>query len=75
MRDANERPGADPGPPDEPALMRCLGLSRVTFYGLGTILGAGIYALVGAVAVFRSSAAPGYASVQPPSMVMTSPVR
>lgn len=31
-------------------LQRKLGLSLVTFYGLGTIVGAGIYVLIGEVA-------------------------
>lgn len=34
----------------EPSLKRSLPLSLITFYGLGTILGAGIYVLVGKVA-------------------------
>ncbi|WP_237760753.1 hypothetical protein [Legionella rubrilucens] len=32
------------------ALKRTLSLTLVSFYGLGTILGAGIYALIGEVA-------------------------
>ncbi|MEK7191612.1 MAG: amino acid permease, partial [Pseudomonadota bacterium] len=31
-------------------LKRTLSLTQITFYGLGTILGAGIYVLVGKVA-------------------------
>jgi amino acid transporter len=34
----------------EPSLKRSLSLSLITYYGLGTILGAGIYVLVGKVA-------------------------
>ena len=34
----------------EPRLRRVLGLPLITFYGLGTIVGAGIYVLVGKVA-------------------------
>ena len=34
----------------EPSLKRTLSLSLITYYGLGTILGAGIYVLVGKVA-------------------------
>lgn len=36
--------------PEPPALRRSLSLPLVTFYGIGTILGAGIYVLVGKVA-------------------------
>ncbi len=35
---------------DNPELKRTLSLAQITFYGLGTILGAGIYVLVGKVA-------------------------
>ncbi len=34
---------------DQPALKRSLSLPYITFYGLGTILGAGIYVLVGEI--------------------------
>jgi APA family basic amino acid/polyamine antiporter len=37
-------------PDHKPALTRSLTLGLVTFYGLGNILGAGIYVLVGKVA-------------------------
>ena len=37
-------------PPPKPALKRSIGLMLLTFYGIGTILGAGIYVLVGEVA-------------------------
>ena len=35
---------------EKPALNRSLSLPLITFYGLGTIIGAGIYVLIGAVA-------------------------
>jgi len=35
---------------DQPTLKRALSLPVITFYGLGTIIGAGIYVLVGEVA-------------------------
>lgn len=38
------------GPIEAPRLKRALGLPLLVFYGLGTILGAGIYVLVGEVA-------------------------
>lgn len=44
--------------PDSPQLKRALSLPLVTFYGIGTILGAGIYVLVGKVA--------GYAGLYTP---------
>ena len=34
---------------NQPKLNRVLGVTQVTFYGIGTILGAGIYALIGKV--------------------------
>ena len=37
-------------PPPQPTLKRSVGLLLLTFYGIGTILGAGIYVLVGEVA-------------------------
>lgn len=40
---------------DQPKLDRTLGLPLVTLYGLGNILGAGIYVLVGKVAGFAGS--------------------
>ena len=40
---------------DDPKLNRTLGLPLVTLYGLGNILGAGIYVLVGKVAGFAGS--------------------
>jgi amino acid transporter len=45
-------------PPTPPALKRVLGLTSLTLYGLGTIIGAGIYVLVGAVAGHAGMAAP-----------------
>jgi amino acid transporter len=42
----------------EPGLQRSLSLTLVTFYGIGTILGAGIYVLVGKVAGEAGMAAP-----------------
>lgn len=44
--------------PDAPTLKRTLGLTSLTLYGLGTIIGAGIYVLVGAVAARAGMAAP-----------------
>lgn len=41
---------SEPPPNDAPALRRELGLTLLTLYGLGNILGAGIYVLVGKVA-------------------------
>ncbi len=41
-----------------PALRRTLSLPLITFYGLGTILGAGIYVLVGKVAAVSGMYAP-----------------
>ncbi len=41
-----------------PKLKRVLGLTSLTLYGLGTIIGAGIYVLVGAVAGRAGMAAP-----------------
>ena len=43
---------------DNPPLKRALGLTSLTLYGLGTIIGAGIYVLVGAVAARAGMAAP-----------------
>jgi amino acid transporter len=37
--------------PNQPALKRVIGLPLITLYGIGTILGAGIYVLVGKVAM------------------------
>lgn len=45
-------------PPTPPALKRALGLTSLTLYGLGTIIGAGIYVLVGAVAGQAGMASP-----------------
>jgi amino acid transporter len=45
-------------PKAQPALARKIGLSLLTFYGLGTILGAGIYVLVGEVAASAGMLAP-----------------
>jgi amino acid transporter len=42
----------------EPALKRSLSLPLITFYGLGTIIGAGIYVLVGKVAGLAGLYAP-----------------
>lgn len=47
-----------PSSPDKPQLKRTLGLTSLTLYGLGTIIGAGIYVLVGAVAGRSGMAAP-----------------
>ena len=43
---------------DTPTLRRALGLWLLTFYGLGTIIGAGIYVLIGEVAGAAGLAAP-----------------
>lgn len=48
----------DAGNPTKPKLRRVLGLTSLTLYGLGTIIGAGIYVLVGAVAASAGMAAP-----------------
>jgi amino acid transporter len=44
--------------PHQPTLKRSLSLSLVTFYGLGNILGAGIYVLIGKVAGHAGYQAP-----------------
>ena len=44
--------------PEQPTLKRSLSLPLITFYGLGTILGAGIYVLVGKVAGIAGLYAP-----------------
>lgn len=44
--------------PDEVTLKRALSLGPITYYGLGTILGAGIYVLVGKVAGYAGLYAP-----------------
>ena len=41
---------------DEPTLRRSVGLLQLTFYGLGGMLGAGIYGLVGKAAGQMGSA-------------------
>jgi len=43
---------------NQPELKRALGLTSLTLYGLGTIIGAGIYVLVGAVAGRSGMSAP-----------------
>ncbi len=48
----------DPAPGEEVELRRSLSLPLITFYGLGTILGAGIYVLVGKVAGIAGMFAP-----------------
>lgn len=45
-------------PPEAPQLKRSLSLTLVTFYGIGTILGAGIYVLVGKVAGYAGMFTP-----------------
>lgn len=50
MSDDNQRQGT--------TLVRCIGVPLLTFYGLGTILGAGIYVLVGKVAAVAGLLAP-----------------
>lgn len=49
---------ARPSSKAEPQLARLIGLPLLTFYGLGTILGAGIYVLVGKVAATAGMLAP-----------------
>ncbi len=50
--------GASSDPLSQPALKRSIGFVLLTLYGLGTILGAGIYVLIGEVARHAGSAAP-----------------
>ena len=45
-------------PQDKPGLKRSLSLSLTTFYGLGNILGAGIYVLIGQVVAHAGGFAP-----------------
>ena len=49
---------AAPAPTPPATLRRALGLWLLVFYGLGTIIGAGIYVLIGAVAGVAGRAAP-----------------
>lgn len=49
---------SDPVSLESPRLVRRIGLPLLTFYGLGTILGAGIYVLVGKVAASAGLLAP-----------------
>lgn len=44
--------------PEAPMLRRALGLPLLTLYGLGVIIGAGIYVLIGAVVAAAGAAAP-----------------
>ena len=50
--------GASTNPLSQPALKRTIGFVLLTLYGLGTILGAGIYVLIGEVARQAGTAAP-----------------
>ncbi len=43
------------GAPPETPLLRTVGLTQITLYGVGTIVGAGIYVLIGEVAVASGS--------------------
>jgi amino acid transporter len=43
-------PHAGPPAPDEPKLLRSIGPAQLIFYGTGSMLGAGIYALIGQAA-------------------------
>lgn len=52
------RPVTDPGSEAPVGLRRSLGLSLITLYGLGNILGAGIYVLVGKVVGAAGMGAP-----------------
>jgi amino acid transporter len=47
-----------PSPADNASLKRSVGLATLTFYGLGNILGAGIYVLIGAMAGHAGMATP-----------------
>jgi APA family basic amino acid/polyamine antiporter len=51
-------PHSTPSDPDRTRLRRSLGLGLLLFYGLGNIIGAGIYVLIGEVAANAGSAAP-----------------
>ncbi|MCB0218091.1 MAG: amino acid permease [Chrysiogenetes bacterium] len=51
-------PLVQPGESSQPSLRRALGLPLLTLYGLGTILGAGIYVLVGEIAAKAGVLAP-----------------
>ncbi|MHA1536652.1 MAG: APC family permease [Alphaproteobacteria bacterium] len=51
-------PGDPPNPTRGPELKRSLGLFSLVLYGLGTIIGAGIYVLIGEVAGKAGMAAP-----------------
>jgi len=53
-----DKPDAETTNHRQPALRRSLSLSLVTFYGLGNILGAGIYVLIGRVAAYAGYQAP-----------------
>lgn len=44
--------------PEQPILKRSMNLLILTFYGLGTIIGAGIYVLIGEVAAVAGSFMP-----------------
>jgi APA family basic amino acid/polyamine antiporter len=49
-------PGGEPAGPPAPGLRRALGVWQVSLAGIGVILGAGVYALVGAAARHAGSA-------------------
>ncbi len=52
-----EQPGTSPGAVSgEPTLQRTIGLWQMTLYGAGSMLGAGIYGLLGQVAAEMGSA-------------------
>jgi len=53
-----DRSSTDHNSSGEPALRRGLGLWLTTFYGLGVVVGAGIYVLIGALAGVAGTAAP-----------------
>ena len=50
--------GNDPASKPQPTLQRSLSLSLVIYYGLGNILGAGVYVLIGKVAAYAGYQAP-----------------
>jgi len=58
MKQLNDNQAKDANVTEIPSLKRTIGLPMLTLYGLGTILGAGIYVLVGKVALFAGSYAP-----------------
>jgi basic amino acid/polyamine antiporter, APA family len=58
VTEANRPTRSTPAAPGAPALRRVLGTPLLVFYGLGVIIGAGIYVLVGSVVGAAGAAAP-----------------